>query len=126
MRLICLAVAAACSALLAGAAAAQTEPPAQCPEPPAPPPESLRPHMNASWPAPPPCVNVQKHTHTCRHGELDRYHAAIDAFNAEIEGWNLKARNYTDALDRWGQSVVTYSRCELDALNAETARINRR
>ncbi|HZZ34430.1 MAG TPA: hypothetical protein VFE03_01800 [Caulobacteraceae bacterium] len=124
MRLTCLALAAAWSALLVGAAAAEPEAPTLCPLPLSPPAESLRPHLVGSRPAPPPCVNVQKHTHTCRHGELVRYNAAMDSFNAQIDGWNERARIYVDALNHWTQSVTNYSRCELDALNAETAKSN--
>ena len=50
------------------------------------PPPSVRPTL-PPIPKLPPCVNEAKGTHTCRHGELDRYNTAM--------------RQRNDAMDRF-------------------------
>ncbi|MFI4976278.1 MAG: hypothetical protein ACHP84_17205 [Caulobacterales bacterium] len=122
MKAFGLALAAIAS--LASTAAGQAQPVAPaavtCVAPLAMPPESQRPGPLPTRPAIPTCVDQLTHMSRCRHGEVDRYDAAMVAFNSGVDAWNNSARRYVDDINSWVRSVTDYSRCEIDAMNAET------
>ena len=101
--------------LSAGVAAAQS-----CGAVPAPPPESERPVNPGEPPAKPACIDARGNTSRCRHGEIERANAEVDAFNERIQKFNIDSQTYLDHLNRYTTDVGTYAHCELDIMNGKT------
>jgi len=94
----------------------------ECTPPGPPPPQSARPSYPGQAPPLPPCVNEAKHTQNCRHGEIARFNADVEAFNRQVDDFNKASSAYIDALNAWGSAVSDYSRCEVNKLNASIPR----
>jgi len=111
---------ASCLALAwSGVAAAQATVGTPCPAPLPQPSDAGRPSPVGDPPAMPPCINPQTHMSTCPKKQLDRFNAAIDAYNTQVTAWNQASGHYVNALNDWTNSVSIYSMCEVQRLNSQ-------
>jgi hypothetical protein len=76
------------------------------------PPPSVRPSL-PPIPKLPSCVNEAKGTHTCRHGELDRYNTAMRQRNDAMDRFISATNAYTQLLNQYTFAASEYARCEL-------------
>ncbi len=118
--MIVFALALAPSAVLADPAPAQPATPSAfaCPTPPAPPQDSDRPQMSMAHPALPPCVTPDGNGSRCRKGEVDKYNAAITAYNVAVNAWNDRSSAFMTAMNTWMQASNVYAHCEVNLMNA--------
>ncbi len=123
MRLAQAALATGIWLALTGVASADAawSPPA-CTPPGPPPPETMRPAKVGVKPTLPACVNPTTHLGNCRHGEVERFNAAIARYNTEVGDWNTVSGQYVDALNGWSRAADRYAQCEVEDLNTQTPR----
>lgn len=76
------------------------------------PPPSIRPTLPPK-PNLPSCVNEAKGTHTCRHGELDRYNTAMRQRNEAMDRFISATNAYTGLLNQYTLAANEYAHCEL-------------
>lgn len=87
-----------------------------CALPGPPPDQSLRPKKPVA-PIEPSCIDRATRRSTCRPKVLDAFNASVDTYNAQLDKFNLDARVYIDALNRWQRTTEDYANCEVNLLN---------